>query len=110
MTVALSTGNADLSARRWLSSERIVCNVLADQVGNATLRVSSNAGVDWSDVGKEQDIIGESLIERVQPINVEENIILSSILLSSKESLVTLVGSFPTSVGYVSIGQEVMSY
>jgi hypothetical protein len=59
---------------------------------------------------EEQDIIGEILIERVQPINVVENIIPSSILLSSKESLVTLVGSFPTSVGYVSIGQEVMSY
>jgi hypothetical protein len=64
--VVCGLGDLDALSGRWLSAERIVCNVLADRVGNATLRVSSNAGVDWSD-GVVMSVLGVGSVARVLP-------------------------------------------
>jgi hypothetical protein len=47
--VVCGLGDMDALSGRWLSAERVVCNVIGDRVGYATLRVSSNGGlgVEW---------------------------------------------------------------
>jgi hypothetical protein len=61
-------GLGDLTALhgRWLSAERVVCSVIADRVGNATLRVSSNGGVEWSG-GVVLSVLGVGSVARVSP-------------------------------------------
>jgi hypothetical protein len=61
-------GLGDLTALhgRWLSAERVVCSVMADRVGNATLRVSSNGGVEWSG-GVVLSVLGVGSVVRVSP-------------------------------------------